>query len=184
MLGAGMLLMGWPAFLHAAESLNYKLQETVAGSLGTTRSAAGKVLRDSGGEAVVGQGYSANYSIQAGFFHEYYFSAPTPTVTPTTIVPVTTTLKVFHSQINPTLGESATVRWTQSAAGRVSVTVYNLAGERIATLVKNQTLGAGQFHQAEWNGTNSRGTAVGSGIYIVHLKGPDFEARGKIAVIK
>ncbi len=114
--------------------------------------------------------------------------APTPTITPTAVptsVPLPDRfLKIYHSKINPNQGEQALIRWTQPQNANVTITVYNLVGDKICTLVDRQTYVAGRLHELPWKGQNTSGQTVGSGIYIVHIKTDGFETYSKVAVIK
>ncbi len=168
----------------AANSV-YQISRSVVNSAGSTRTASGKILHDSLGETLVEQSSTAMYSIQSGFFSESLQAGTTPTAVPTaTMVVPNTYLKIFHNQINPNRGEQAIVRWTQPQTAAVTITVYNMVGDKIVTLVDHQTYGAQAFQEVRWDGRNSKGEAVGSGIYIVHLKTDGFDTYYKVAVIK
>lgn len=65
---------------------------------------------------------------------------------------------------NPT----TTIQIAMAAPGRVNLTVYNLLGEEVTTLLAGDRLEAG-YHRAFWNGRNSRGLAVPSGVYFYRL---------------
>ena len=92
--------------------------------------------------------------------------------------------KIYNSQINPIRGEQASIRWSQPQTGPVIITIYNLLGNKIITLVDKRIYPEGQYHEVLWNGRNQRGSPVGSGIYLVHIKAGDNENHGKIAVVK
>ncbi|MCK5241358.1 hypothetical protein KAR34_02790 [bacterium] len=70
-----------------------------------------------------------------------------------------------------------------SQSGTVNVSLYNLVGERIKTIVKDQVLAPG-FYTYTWNGTNELSHEVSSGIYILEIRAKDFVQRNKIAVVK
>jgi hypothetical protein len=130
-------------------------------------------------------------------------STPTPTISPTLTVSATLTatlvstststpsifeldkrLRVFHSQINPTVGERARIRWYQSERAAVDLVIYNLLGDKVATLVSGQMLDGSQFQEIAWNGRTQSGALAGSGIYIVYLHRGEYKDQAKIAVIK
>ncbi|GEM_PF-1813628 len=48
------------------------------------------------------------------------------------------------------------------------LSVYNIAGQLVRTLLAGRT--AAGRHTVEWNGTDSRGRAVGSGVYLCRLR--------------
>ncbi len=65
---------------------------------------------------------------------------------------------------------------------RVEIVVYDILGSKVATLydgVKN----AG-YHSIEWNGTNSRGELVPSGVYFVKMTSDGFSAVKKAIMMK
>jgi hypothetical protein len=107
----------------------------------------------------------------------------TPTTTPTATVPQSF-FKVYHSQINPTRGEQARISWSQPQDGPVSIKIYNLLGDRVATLVDGSTFAANEYQEITWNGRTSAGSAAGSGIYVVDFQAGSFKIRGKIAIVK
>jgi hypothetical protein len=109
----------------------------------------------------------------------------TPTTTPTfSVVPSQNFFKIYHNQINPYHGEQAKITWTQSQAGSVNITIYNLLGEKINVLLDNQTYQSGIYNEIIWNGRNGNGGMVGSGIYIVVFEVAGRKEIGKVAVIK
>jgi hypothetical protein len=63
---------------------------------------------------------------------------------------------------------SVTVRFTLAAAGSARLTVYDVRGRRVRTLL-SETLGAGP-HVVDWNGRDESGQEVSSGVYHVRLQ--------------
>jgi len=92
--------------------------------------------------------------------------------------------KIYHNQINPIRGEQARIIWTQAQDGPVTITLYNLLGDKIATLLDNCICPAGQYNELDWNGKNQNGNVVGSGIYLAVLQINGRKQTGKIAVVK
>ncbi|HMV27641.1 MAG TPA: FlgD immunoglobulin-like domain containing protein, partial [bacterium] len=64
----------------------------------------------------------------------------------------------------------------------VSVTGYNLLGQSIATLYRGKP-NAGR-HQTQWDGRNSRGASVASGVYLCRLEAGNIIKTQKILYIK
>ena len=64
----------------------------------------------------------------------------------------------------------------------VSLKVYNLAGQLVNTLTEGE-LTQGR-HTLFWDGTNSRGDDVASGIYFYKLTTPDFVSVKKMILLK
>jgi len=75
-----------------------------------------------------------------------------------------------------------TVRYTLPAKGHVTLDVYDLRGERVATLV-NEDRDAGAY-TATWRGTNDRGATVSSGVYFAKLSTPKGERSYKLVLLK
>lgn len=72
---------------------------------------------------------------------------------------------------NP-FNQSTVISYQLSVAGEVELSVFNLLGERVATLV-SEPQSAGNY-RVSWDGRGERGGAVASGTYIYRLK---FEQR-------
>jgi len=64
------------------------------------------------------------------------------------------------------------VRFGLARPTRVSVAVYSVLGERVATLVDGRTLDAG-YHSFLWDGTTAGGRAAPSGVYLLRLEAGD-----------
>jgi hypothetical protein len=65
-----------------------------------------------------------------------------------------------------------------------SLTVYDVLGQRVRTLVRAvDGLGAG-FYSVTWDGTDHQGRPVGNGLYFYRLATPAFQRTGKMMMIK
>ncbi len=69
-----------------------------------------------------------------------------------------------------------------AAAVNVSVSVYDVAGRLIRTLVERAE-GPG-FHSVVWDGRDTRGAAVGSGVYFYRITAGGFRADRKMVLLK
>ncbi|MEM8559406.1 MAG: T9SS type A sorting domain-containing protein, partial [Bacteroidota bacterium] len=58
----------------------------------------------------------------------------------------------------------------------VDIAVYNLLGQRVATLA-NETLAAGEVHEFELNGRN-----LPSGLYVIRAQGAEFSDTVRVTV--
>jgi hypothetical protein len=74
--------------------------------------------------------------------------------------------RLIGNHPNP-FNPSTTISYSLAADGFVSLRIYNTLGEEVATLV-NEYQVAG-IRSAFWNGRNSSGASVASGIYIYRL---------------
>ncbi len=85
----------------------------------------------------------------------------------------------YPNPFNPT----TTIEFYLPVKKRISLTVYNALGQKIKTLVDNQTLSRGS-HIAQWNATNAAGKKVASGMYIYELKYGNFTQHKRMMLLK
>jgi Zn-dependent metalloprotease len=79
-------------------------------------------------------------------------------------------------------GGSALIKYAVMAAGSLSIKVYTQTGALVKTVYSGPVAaGKGTY---EWDGTNSGGGKVASGIYFVKVKGPGLDSVVKIAVVR
>ncbi|OGF97767.1 MAG: hypothetical protein A2Z06_02200 [Candidatus Glassbacteria bacterium RBG_16_58_8] len=74
-------------------------------------------------------------------------------------------VKNYPNPFNP--ATTFSYRVPDGKAQKVNLEVYNLRGQRVATLV-DQVQAPGD-HQVRWNGLNSRGEKISSGVYLYKL---------------
>ena len=91
---------------------------------------------------------------------------------------VAATMVVSPNPFNPT----TRIRFDIPRRGAVTLTVYDVAGRAVATLV-NETLAAGG-HGVLWDGRDDGGRAMGSGAYLVRLAGDGFANSAKVSLVK
>lgn len=70
----------------------------------------------------------------------------------------------------------------ETSDGHVSLVIYDVTGARVRTLV-NDTKTAGR-HVAVWDGRNSNGTPVGSGVYFYRMTQTEYAATKKMLLLK
>ena len=85
----------------------------------------------------------------------------------------------YPNPFNPETTISFSVTQTSSF---VTLEIYNIKGQKVKTLV-NEVLPAGE-HSIIWNGKDSNGNRVGSGIYFYKLKTGDFQKVRKMILLK
>ncbi|NTV51932.1 MAG: hypothetical protein HGA76_02800 [Candidatus Firestonebacteria bacterium] len=99
-------------------------------------------------------------------------------------------MDVLRNAFNPAKGESVPVTLSEVQPGHTWVKIYNLAGELICTLWEGNV--DAQYNpdypfllNLAWDGKNSRGELVASGVYIIHAEGQSrYHQTRKVAVIK
>jgi flagellar hook assembly protein FlgD len=65
---------------------------------------------------------------------------------------------------------------------KVEVAVYDILGSKVATLFDG--VKATGYHKVEWNGKNSQGQVVPSGVYFVKMTSEGFSAVKKALMLK
>ncbi|MBL0062343.1 MAG: T9SS type A sorting domain-containing protein [bacterium] len=100
-------------------------------------------------------------------------------VKPEPIIPTDTYLYPnFPNPFNP----STEIRFDLPQTAQTELKVYNIRGQVVTTLV-DEVVPAG-VHQVSWNGKDSFGRAVASGVYIYTLRTPGFQDARKMLLIK
>ncbi len=84
----------------------------------------------------------------------------------------------YPNPFNPT----TTIKYTLKDEAKVTLKIYNVLGEEVATLV-NRKESAG-FKEISWNGKNNRGIQVGSGIYFYRIEAGNFVKSKKMLLLK
>jgi hypothetical protein len=87
---------------------------------------------------------------------------------PATTSTVPSRLELAANYPNP-FNPSTTIRFNVPSTQTLRLVVYNLLGQTVKELVNGQ-FNAGQY-QFEWDGTNSTGQVVSSGVYFYSLEG-------------
>jgi len=90
----------------------------------------------------------------------------------------TTLVGNYPNPFNP----STTIRYTLSNEGSVSVRVYNMLGQEVATLVDGVQKAGEQ--SVTWHGTNNFGQSVASGLYIYRLQAGNLTLSQKMLFAK
>ncbi len=87
------------------------------------------------------------------------------------------------TQNYPNPFNSATdISYSLPQTGTVKLTIYNLLGEEIVTIV-NEKQSAGNY-TAHWNGADNHGNEVPTGIYIYQLNSMDYVKTRKLTILK
>ncbi len=96
-----------------------------------------------------------------------------------TTTPVTTLLNQnYPNPFNP----ETTISFTMPSNGKASLSVYNVKGQLVKTLV-NGDLSVGN-HSVVWNGTDNSGSAVSSGVYYYKLTSGNHTESRKMVLVK
>jgi len=91
------------------------------------------------------------------------------------------TYDLHQNYPNPFNSETV-IKYQLPEAGHVEISIYNLLGQNVRTLVNKET-NAGYF-TVKWNGRNDAGNTVSSGIYIVTIKAGSFFKTRKMIYLR
>ena len=75
-----------------------------------------------------------------------------------------------------------TLRYQLKQAGLARLDIFDLAGQRVRTLI-HESHEPG-FYQAQWDGNNNRGASVSSGMYLARLQVGDFVEVRKLLLVQ
>ncbi len=110
-------------------------------------------------------------------------AASEPTVVATGSEPGLSTRYVLYSNVPNPFNPSTTIRYDVPAGGgSVALRVYDLSGSLVRTLVDTWQLGGQKT--VSWDGTDSRGRRVASGVYTYRLEAQDFSDTKKMILLK
>lgn len=84
----------------------------------------------------------------------------------------------YPNPFNPT----TTIKFEVPQSCKITVAIYNLLGEEIKTLI-NDSVAPGKY-EVVWDGTNSGGTSVASGMYFYMLTSKEFRVIKKMILSK
>jgi hypothetical protein len=89
--------------------------------------------------------------------------------------------KLSQNYPNP-FNPSTTISYSLAKHGNVNLSIYNLLGEKIITLV-DASQAAGSY-QVQWNGLNEYGNQVASGVYLYRLETGNSTSMKKMTLMK
>lgn len=96
-----------------------------------------------------------------------------------TVVPEAYNLyRNYPNPFNPT----TTIQYDMPQTGFVAITVYDMLGNVVQTLV-NSTQSSGHY-SIQWNGKNQNGQKVASGIYFVQMRAGDYLSTQKMTLLR
>ena len=77
-----------------------------------------------------------------------------------------------------------TIEYSIRESGRVSLKVYNVAGQLVRTLVDAEQERRVEGFTARWDGRDNAGQSVSSGVYFYKLVTPAFTDTRKMVLLK
>ena len=92
-----------------------------------------------------------------------------------------TSIELMQNYPNP-FNPTTSINYTISNNSAVQLDIFNIKGQKVSTLV-NEQKDPGTYN-VEWNGTNSSGTNVSSGIYLYRLTSEDIINTKKMVLLR
>jgi sugar lactone lactonase YvrE len=92
------------------------------------------------------------------------------------------TFALHQNTPNP-FNPATAIRFDLPAPGRVTLRIYNLHGQEIATLLEDEFKPAGSY-TLWWDGRDARGARAASGVYLYRLKADSFVETKKMLLLK
>ena len=83
----------------------------------------------------------------------------------------------YPNPFNP----STIIPYQIPASGHVRLEVFNVLGQRVATLVDAER--SAGFHSVQWDATDAAGRAVGAGVYIYQLRGSGVSVSRRMVLV-
>ncbi|MCY4605823.1 MAG: T9SS type A sorting domain-containing protein, partial [Gemmatimonadetes bacterium] len=108
-------------------------------------------------------------------------SHPTSVSTPSTTPAIPTTSGLSPNFPNP-FNASTQIAYDIASPGPVRLTIYNILGQPIRTLV-NQFQPAGSY-QVRWDARDQQGTALAAGVYLMRLYYPGGDQTRQLLLLK
>jgi hypothetical protein len=78
---------------------------------------------------------------------------------------------------------NGTIRFGLPMTAAVRLTIFDLSGRLVRTLVAGQSLGAG-YHEVRWDGADEQGRSAAAGIYIYRLEAANFITSRKLILLR
>jgi dienelactone hydrolase len=94
---------------------------------------------------------------------------------------IPTTIALHQNYPNP-FNPNTAISYQLTANSCVTLTVYDLLGRQVATLVNG--VGKPGAYTVQWNGRNEKGETVSSGIYLYQLRAENFVTTKKMTLLK
>jgi hypothetical protein len=85
----------------------------------------------------------------------------------------------YPNPFNP----STTIEFSLPRAAQVSLVIFNLLGQNVATLADHDLYSSGT-HSVQWDGRDNSGQATASGVYFYRLTAGDFIEQKKMMLLK
>ena len=75
-----------------------------------------------------------------------------------------------------------TLRYQLPEDAMVNITIYDMMGRQVRTLVSSQQ--STGYKSVQWNGTNDAGSPVSAGLYLYRIQAGEFRQTRKMVLLK
>ena len=89
--------------------------------------------------------------------------------------------KIFNNYPNP-FNPITTLRYDIPEDAMVNITIYDIMGRKVSTLVNSQQTAG--YKSIQWNATNDKGTPVSAGLYLYTIEAGQFRQTKKMVLLK
>ena len=119
----------------------------------------------------------------AEFYEKFSTQPPAP---PTDLLgndhgKIPTTYALYQNYPNP-FNPRTVIKYQLPEHGKVTLKIYNILGQEVRTLIDNQK-NAG-YHKIIWDGCNSFGSLVSTGLYFYRIEAGEFHSIKKMLILK
>lgn len=99
----------------------------------------------------------------------------------TTVAPSTPAAFQLHNYPNP-FNAQTNIEYLLPKPGQVLLSIYNLNGQRVRTLV--EAIQPAGHNKAQWNGRDDDNREIGSGVYLMQLEAEALRLARRIILLK
>ena len=89
---------------------------------------------------------------------------------------------VLHQNYPNPFNPVTTLRYDLPEDAMVNITIYNMMGRQVKTLINDQQTAG--YRSTQWNATNNAGSPVSAGIYLYMIQAGDFRQTKKMVLLK
>jgi len=89
--------------------------------------------------------------------------------------------KIFNNYPNP-FNPITTLRYDLPEDAMVNITIYDMMGRKVSTLVNSQQTAG--YKSIQWNATNDKGAPVSAGLYLYTIEAGQFRQTKKMVLLK
>jgi len=133
------------------------------------------------GQSFVGTSRSVNNWIDSGFLADTLLRGPVTAVRGDERTGIPSTYELSQNFPNP-FNPSTKIQFALPRESVVKLVVYNILGQEVIRLV-DEVRSAG-YHTVEWNGENTSGSRVSSGVYFFRIETKDVAGQVPFTSVK